>query len=332
MVLVLSRRDVEASLSMAECIASQEAAFRAHAQGRAAVPARVSMPVNPHHGLFVAMPARVDMTADGGADAMVAKILTFYDQNPARLRRPAITGVVLVHDSQNGALLAIIDAGSLTALRTAAASGLATRYLARKDTATLAVLGTGPQADAHVDAVLAVRPIREVRVLGRDRARLSTFVDRVQARTGIPTAAHESVRSAVEGADVIVTATSARDSIVSRQWISAGAHINCVGSGIPDRRELDDDTVRDAKIIVDTRESALAEAGDLLIPIARGVMTSESIHAELGEIVTGARPGRESDSEITLFKSVGVALQDAAAAARAYERAIAGGLGQRIEL
>jgi ornithine cyclodeaminase/alanine dehydrogenase-like protein (mu-crystallin family) len=285
-------------------------------------------------GLYIAMPSYLGQAPPaepGQSGAMAVKVLTFYPGNPAA-GRPAIVATVLLHDPQTGALLAIMDGALLTGLRTAAGSAVATKYLARVEAATVGILGSGVQAEAHLLAMREIRPIQNAWVYSRDRDRRTEFAERMAARLGLEVTPVSSARAAVEGADIVVTATTAREPIVDGDWFAPGVHINCVGSGIPDRRELDDKIVLRSKIVVDTRASALEEAGDLLIPIAKGLMSKEAIHADLGEILTGQKVGRSNDTEITLFKSVGVALQDVAAAAWAYRRAKALGLGQEVNL
>jgi alanine dehydrogenase len=320
---------------MAECIASQEHAFREHGLGTAQTPHRLGLKVPGQDGLYIAMPShlgQLPLSDDGDlVGAMAVKVLTFYPGNPAT-GRPAIVATVLLHNPNTGALLAIMDGAWLTGLRTAAGSAVATKFLARADAATVGIFGSGVQAETHLIAMCEVRPIRTAWVYSRDRDRRTGFAERMAACLGIEVTPVSSARAAVEGADIVVTATTAREPIVEGAWFAPGAHINCVGSGIPDRRELDDQIVQRAKIVVDTYTSAMEEAGDLLIPMSKGLITREALHAELGEILTGQKTGRTDEQEITLFKSVGVALQDVAAAAWAYRRAKALGLGQEVNL
>jgi alanine dehydrogenase len=319
---------------MAECIASQEQAFREHGLGTVQVPHRLGLKVPDQDGLYIAMPAylgQIPLSGEDQVGAMAVKVLTFYPGNPAA-GRPAIVATVLLHDPNSGALLAIMDGASITGLRTAAGSAVATKYLARADAATVGILGSGVQAETHLVAMREVRPVRTAWVYSRDRDRRTEFAERMAARLGIEVTPVSSARAAIEGAEIVVTATTAREPIADGDWFAPGVHINCVGSGIPDRRELDDKTVlRCSKIVVDTHASALEEAGDLLIPIAKGLLTKEAIHADLGEILTGQRSGRTDEQEITLFKSVGVALQDVGAAAWIYRRALELGLGQKVD-
>ncbi len=336
MVLLLTRSDIETALPMAECIASQEAAFREHGQGTAHIPHRLSLPVASQDGFYIAMPAHLEQMPLGESTqsgAMAVKVLTFYPDNPARLGRPGITATVLLHNPNTGALLAIMEGSSITGLRTAAGSGVATKYLARPEAAVVGILGSGVQAESHLAAMCAVRPIQAAWVYSRDRDRRSEFAERMAERFGIEVRPVSTARAAVEGADIVITATTAREPVVEGDWFAPGTHINCVGSGLPDRRELDDQTIlRCAKIIVDTHASAGAEAGDLLIPISRGVISQTAIQGDLGDLLAGRCAGRTDDAEITLFKSVGVALQDVGAAAWAYRQAKALGLGQVVDL
>jgi alanine dehydrogenase len=327
MALLLTRYEVEAALPMAECIASQEYAFREHGLGNAQTPHRLGLKTPGQDGLYIAMPSYLGGDPSG---AMAVKVLTFYPNNPAA-GLPAITATVLLHDPNTGALLAIMDGASITGLRTAAGSAVATKYLARAEAATVGILGSGVQAETHLVAMCAVRPVQTAWVYSRDRDRRTDFAERMAARLGIEVTPVSSTRAAVEGAEIVVTATTAREPIVDGDWFAPGVHINCVGSGIPDRRELDDKIVQRAKIVVDTYASALEEAGDLLIPMAQGLLTKEAIHADLGEILTGQKAGRTDEAEITIFKSVGVALQDVGAAAWIYRRAKELGLGQVVD-
>lgn len=330
MALLLTRVDVEAALPMAACIASQEEAFAAHARGRLQSPERPVIRVAAHDGLYLAMAAY--MEPDGGAEAMAVKVLSFYDGNPFRFGLPSIASTVLLHDPRDGRLLAILEGSSITGLRTAGGSAAATKRLARSGARVLAVLGAGVQAEAHVLAMCEVRPVREVRIFSRTAARREALVARLGGRLGVSIVAVDAAEAAIRGADIICTTTTAASPIVRSEWIAPGAHVNAVGSGLPNRRELDDETVKRAKIVVDTRHSALREAGDLLIPIAGGVIDETHIHAELGEVLIGAKSGRADESELTIFKSVGVGLQDVAAAAYAYAGARSRNLGTTVEL
>lgn len=333
MTLVLTRKDVEVALPMAECIVSQEHAFREQALGTAHTPHRLNMPVPGQDGLYIAMPSLLEQipVSDNQTGAMVIKVLTFYPNNPSRKNRPAIAATILLHDPQTGAPLAIMDGAWITGLRTAAGSAVATKYLARVDASVVGLLGSGLQAETHLMAMCEVRPIKKVLVYSRNPENRETFATRMAKQLDIEVIPVQSAQEAVEGVDIVVTATSAREPIVDGDWFAEGVHINCVGSGIPGRRELDDKIVQRAKIVVDTHGSAMEEAGDLLIPMSKGLITAEAIHASLGEIIIGQQSGRTNEKEITLFKSVGVALQDVAAATWVYKQAKSLSLGQSID-
>ena len=232
-------------------------------------------------------------------------------------RNKLIAGVaaaVLVLDAQTGIPLALLDGTSLTRLRTGAASGLETQLLAHEDASVLAVIGTGRQARTQVEAILAVRPIHEIRLYSRSSA--APFAQEVEAKTDITVIVAQTAHEALSGADVVVTATNSSVPIIYAADLAPGAHINGIGSFTPVMREVASDVVVRSKIVVDHRESAWAEAGDLIIPRDEGLITEDDVYAEIGEIATGKLPGRTSADEITFFKSVGNAVQDAAVAGR----------------
>jgi ornithine cyclodeaminase len=225
-----------------------------------------------------------------------------------------------------------MDAASITAIRTAAVSGVATRLLARKDARVLAILGAGVQARSHLDAMMAVRPFSTVRVWSRTRAHAQAIADRAVATYGVEASVSSDAAGAVRGANVICTVTASREPVLCGEWLDAGAHVNAVGASLPTTRELDTEAVRRARIVVDRRESALNEAGDILIPMREGAIDAGSIVAELGELIIGARRARQSEREITLCKSLGIAVEDLACAHDLRLRAIDTGRGTWIEL
>lgn len=258
-------------------------------------------------GVTLFMPAYLGRTQDLGA-----KIVSFYGDNPRR-GLPAISAVVLVFDSETGMPKALMDAGYLTALRTGAASGLATELLARRDATVLTIFGAGAQAPLQIDAIRCVRPIREVRVVSRRRESAQRLADQIQ---GVEVRVFEDRSAAVAGAHIIIAATTSTTPVFDGHDVEPGTHINGIGSYTPEMQEVDATVVQRAKIVVDSREAALAEAGDLIIPLRQKTIRQDQVYAELGEIVNGTKPGRTSDTEITFFKSVGVAVQDVAVARR----------------
>lgn len=294
-VLILSESEVESLLPMAECIDVMEDALRALARGDVAQPLRSKLMPPGAGGLLGLMPA-YRAPYFGLKEVCVV---------PGRH-----VGAVLLHSAETGELLAIINAETVTAIRTAAVSAVATRLLAREDASVLTILGTGTQAKRHREAIPLVRPIRDIRMVGRN----------------------DAAEAAVRGADIVVTATSSREPVVRREWLSRGVHINAVGSSIPTTRELDAATVAAASLFVDRRESTVNESGDYLFALREGAISGpDHIRAELGEILAGTAEGRQSTEEITLFKSLGLAIEDLAAAAHVFEKAGPLGTGTWVE-
>jgi len=238
---------------------------------------------------------------------------------------------VLLFDTHTGGLLAMIDASSITAIRTAAVSGLATRLLAREDAGDLALLGSGVQASAHLEAMRAVRTLRRVRVCSASLLRAQAFARHHEKILGFPIEAVTTAKEAVSGADLICTATPSREPVLLGDWIAAGAHVNAVGACFPAARELDTEAVVKSRLYVDRRESTLTEAGDFLIPKAEGAIGDDHIVGELGEILAGRVAARRSRDELTLFKSLGIAIEDLAAAHRIHARARASGKGIAVD-
>ncbi|MBU0740783.1 ornithine cyclodeaminase [bacterium] len=327
MPLLLSRKDVEAVLSMDACLAAVETAFSELARGNADMPQRTVISVPGHKGLFLGMPAHI-----GGDDEVLGlKVVTVYPDNPGK-GLPTIFGTLLLCDPTSGRTIAIMDAGYLTAVRTGAASGVATRYLAREDSKVCTIFGAGGQARKQLEAVHLVRPLEKIYVLDTVTGTRDAFVSEMGALLGVAIEAAEDAEAAVKAADIVVTASSSPVPVFDGDWLRPGTHVNNIGSHSPGARELDTRTIVRAKFVADLKEANLAEAGDILIPIAEGAVTEEHIHASLGEIVVGAKPGRENDEEITVFKSCGLAIQDVSSARVVYAAARAAGVGQDVEL
>jgi alanine dehydrogenase len=253
----------------------------------------------------------------GNPKVLGAKLISVFPANRA-IGMESHQGVVALYDTENGRLLAIVDASAITGVRTAAVSGLATRFMANEDAGDLAILGSGTQARFHLDAMRAVRRIRRVRVWSRTLENARKFAEEHAERCGVPITAVASARDAASGADLICTATASHEAILEGAWLRPGAHVNAAGASVPDFRELDAAAVRAARIVVDLRESALNEADDLRVPLRDGVITEDHIVAELGDVVSGSIAGRTSNGEITMFKSQGLAIEDLAAAYEVY--------------
>jgi ornithine cyclodeaminase/alanine dehydrogenase len=335
-VLILTRREIASLLTMRDAIGAVEEGFRQLALGKVVMPQRVATAVTPHQGLHLSMPAFVEGKAPPGAPsgpgALTVKIVTVYSENLPRYGLPTIQGVLLLHDAANGRLLAMMDAEHLTAVRTGAASGVATKHLARPDAHHVAIFGAGAQAGPQLEAVCAARPIERVLVVTHSGARDASFCAQMSNKLGIDVMATRDAQLAVEQADVICTATNATTPVFNGGWIRPGAHINAVGAYTAQMRELDTTAVRRSRVFVDHHPAAQSEAGDLLIPIANGELAYDHVAGALGDLVIGRVAGRSNSEEITLFKSVGLAVQDAVTAALVYKLALERGLGQQVEL
>jgi ornithine cyclodeaminase len=261
------------------------------------------------------------------------KAVTVFPRTDPR-EEPTHQAAIAVLEPSTGRMVGLVDGTSITEIRTAAVSAVATRYMAAPDASVLAVLGAGAQAEAHLGAIGYVRPIREIRVWSRNPARAAALAERASGDGAVaaPVAAVASARDALDGADIVVTATSSHEPVLRRDWLRPGAHVNAVGSCIPIARELDAETVAAARVIVDSRDAALKEAGDLLLAMADGRVGPDHIAGELGDVIVGRRAGRTAPEEITVFESLGLGVEDVAAAALVLERAEARGLGAVVEL
>lgn len=329
-ILVLSEADVYRTLPMRECIPLMADALKALTEGKAFVPLRMVVRLPDGSGLLGIMPGHMS-DGDQGHPALGMKAVAIFPRNAAR-GLDTHQGAVLLLEADTGRLSAVMDAGAITAVRTAAVSAVATDHLARTDAHDLAILGAGIQARTHLEAIALVRSLQRVRVWSRTPERARNFVTEERRRYPFPIEATPTAEAAVRGADIVTTVTASPDPVLQGGWVKRGAHVNAVGSSLPTAREVDTNCICTARIFVDRRESALAEAGDLLIPIREGALTADAIVAELGEVVAGRAPGRRSDDELTLFKSLGLAVEDVAAAAHVVRRARTAGVGTRAPM
>ena len=325
-IRVLSSTDLRRALPMPAAIETMKEAFVELSAGRVTMPTRAHIDVPDHDGTALFMPSYGARFGRIGV-----KIVNVFGANGAR-GLPAIQGLVCLFDSETGTPLALLNGTHLTALRTGAASGAATDVLARADASTAAILGAGVQGRTQLEAVCAVRPIRKAWVYDVRPEAAEAFAEEMGAALGAEVTAVSSARQAVREADVICAATVSVRPVFADADLAPGTHINAIGSYQPHVQEIPAETMQRALVVVDHRASALTETGDLIIPIEQGLMQDSDVHAELGEIVAGQVPGRTSEDEITLFKSVGVAIQDLAAATRALEQAQATGLGRIVEI
>ena len=328
MALLLTRKDVEALLPMSEAMAAVELAFREHALGNVLMPLRTSIRPPAHNGVNLGMPAYIG----GEVDALGLKVVSVYGENPGRFGLPTVIATVLLNDPRSGALLAVMDGTWLTAMRTGAASGVATKYLARPDANVATVLGAGVQGRTQLMAASEARPLKRAYVYDIDSERSRAYAVEMSPRLNLEVIPTTDLRTAIESADILLAASNAHEPVFPGEWLRPGTHINGVGSHAPKARELDSTTVQRSLLIVDQRVACMAEAGDVLIPIQEGVISEAHIHAELGQVLVGQATGRTANEQITLFKSVGLALQDVATAARIYTLAQQQGAGMQIPL
>lgn len=328
MVLVLTRLDIESILTMKDTMTAVEEAFRQLDLGTVEMPLRPVIRPKEYSGLVTFMPAYI-----GGMGALGMKLVTAYPENPAKHNLPTILGTVLLNDPRTGALLAIMDGAWITAMRTGAASGVATKYLAREDSRTVGIFGAGVQAKTQLMAVKEARNVKEAKAYDVVPENARKFSEEMTEKLGISVFAEKNPADLVSGSDIVIAATTSKVPVFNGDWLKEGAHVNGIGSHHgPGIRELDDVTIKRAKVVVDQRDACLKEAGDLMDPISKGVVTRDHIYAELGEIVSGKKKGRTSNSEITVFKSVGLAIQDVSTAVKVYELAKTRGIGNTIEI
>jgi ornithine cyclodeaminase/alanine dehydrogenase len=313
---------------MEDCLQAVETAFSELAHGRAVMPQRAVIPISAHKGIYLAMPAYIG----GDMDALGLKVVTAYPDNPSKHKLPTVLGTLLLCDPATGKAVAIMDAGYLTAVRTGAASGVATKYLAREDAKTCVIFGAGVQARKQLEAVHITRKLDKASVIDIVKDASESFASEMSAQLGLDVVPTEDVEGSVREADIVVTASSSHDPLFDGNWLKPGTHVNNIGSHTPDARELDTTTVKRSKYVADLKEANLAEAGDILIPIQEGAVTEDHIYASLGEIVIGEKPGRENPEEITVFKSCGLAVQDASTALAVYNAAREKGIGTKVEL
>ncbi|MFD5721691.1 ornithine cyclodeaminase family protein [Streptomyces sp. NPDC127036] len=328
-MLVLGRSQVEALIDMDALIDALAQAMADLSAGRASAPDRIAVLVPEKEGFLAAMPGYAPSTG-----VLMTKLVSLFPRNAGTLL-PTHQAVIVVFDPATGAPSALLDGTAVTAARTGACSALSARLLAREEATVLAVLGTGVQARSHARAMCRVRPIREVRVAGRDPAKAAALATELTSVLDADVQAVPTYSEALDGAHVAAATTHALEPVVHRPWLTPGVHVTSVGYN-PAGREIDDATIADALVCVESRHAALAPfpagSNDLLMPIRHGIITPEHVHAELGELVSGDKPGRTSPDQITLYKSVGVAVQDAVAAALVVTAARMRSVGEEIML
>ncbi len=325
-VLIINQSEVQQLLPMNECLEVMAAALKTLARGEAILPLRPVLWLPEKIGALGMMPSYL-----GDIKAMGLKVVSVFPGNHGT-EYDSHQGAVLLFETAHGRLLAIVDASEITAIRTAAVTGVATKLLAREDAGDLAILGSGVQARTHLEAMLLARKIKRVRVWSRNLEHGTEFAEHESRRHKIAVEPMATVREAVAGADIICTTTAAREPVLMGDWIAPGAHVNAVGSSVAFTRELDTAAVVKSRLFVDRRESTVNEAGDFLFPKKEGAIGDDHIQGEIGELLLGKIAGRKSAREITLFKSLGLAVEDLASAHHIYMKALEKGMGVSLEL
>ncbi len=324
--LVLDASDVRRLLPMETCIDLMADALATLGRGEAVNPLRQVLRLPGGSGILGVMPGSM-----AAPEVFGLKVISVFFANHGT-EYDSHQGVVLLFETEHGAPVAVVDASEITATRTAAVSGVATRLLAREDAGDLAILGSGVQARSHLDAMACVRDLRRVRIWSPTRENRETFARDQAIRHGIPVEATETAEAAVHDADIVCTVTAASEPVLEGEWLAAGAHVNAVGASVPTARELDTAAMQRSRLFVDRRESAENEAGDYLIPLGQGEIDEDHILGEIGELLLGEAEGRTTSDDVTLFKSLGLAVEDLASAYHVYRRAQEEGAGAPIAI
>ena len=312
--LFINKEKIAFLLPMEECIEVMEKMFRSLAAGECLQPLRNIMRLPDGSGVLGMMPGHAAKLG-----VMGIKVISVFHANK-EAGFPSHQGIVMLFDAKNGQPLMLFDALEITAIRTAAASAVATKLLARDNSSTLAIIGSGEQAKRHIEAMLLVRNIKQVNLWSRNENNAKHLANELSAEYNIPVHIKKNVQQAVEHADIICTVTASKEPVVMGDWIAAGTHINAVGSSIAAARELDTATIVRSRLFTDRYESLFNEAGDFLIPKKEGAITDDHVKAEIGEVLSGTKKGRENNEEITVFKSLGIATEDIFSAYHIYEK------------
>ena len=326
MALLLDRQTIQGLLDMDKMIGILEQAFGELASGSAVMPQRTAVADPSVNGWYAFMPAQLRSMG-----ALGVKSVTVYKDNPSTHSLPVTLATIVLMDSRTGQTLAVMDGGYITAMRTGAVTGLATKYLARDDARVAGVMGSGVQARTQLWGMASGADIEKALAFSLDPPEAQrTFADDAAEMLGIPVEVAQSGEDLVRSVDVLSLATTATTPIIDVDWVQPGLHINGIGSHAVGVREIDTATMVRSKLVCDNVDACLAEAGDVQIPIEEGAMTADDIYGEIGELITGAKPGRESDEEVTIFKSVGLSIQDISAAHYVYQRALEEGVGMEF--
>lgn len=326
-ILILGDREVRALLTMRDAIKTVEEAFKEKNLGKVQTPLKTYLFYEKYNGDHRFMPAYLEKL-----DVAGVKIVNTHPENRRKYGLPTVAGIIVLASPETGELLAILDATWITVVKTAAASAVATKYLARDNAETLGLVGAGLQAIAHLEALAQVMKLKEVNVWSRTRETAEKFIQRMTKQySKVKFTIAEDVGEVVKNSDVVATITPSRQPIVMVDWVKPGTHINAMGADAPGKQELSPEILRKAKIVVDDLEHS-SHSGEINVPLAQGLISKENIYGEIGEIVLGRKPSRTSPSEITVFVSTGVAIQDIAVAEIIYRKAVMQGFGTKIDL
>ncbi len=326
-ILILKEEDIKQVFTMQEAIKAAKDSLISYSSGDAIIPLRTNIDVKEASGNSLYMPGY-----SAASKALGIKIVSVYPNN-ANKGIPSVPATMILLDEETGQVCAMMDGTYLTRVRTGAVSGAATELLSRKDSEIFALFGTGGQAESQVEAVLAVRNIKEIRIFGLNKERTQTFAKKISDKFNVKCIVADSSADAIKNADIITSVTTTKTPVFDGKLLKEGAHINGVGSYTPDMHEIDEYTVLNAsKIYVDTREGVLSESGDFIIPINAKKCSEDIVTGELGELLLGKTPGRESDKEITFFKTVGTAVLDIVTAKMIYLKALELNIGESIEM
>ena len=326
-ILLLGDREVRALLTMEDAIKAVEDVFKEKNLGRVQTPLKTFLFYEKYNGDHRFMPAYLEKLDIAGV-----KIVNTYPENRKKYGLPTVAGIIVLATPKTGEILAILDATWITVVKTAAASAVATKYLARNNSETLGLVGAGLQAIAHIEALAQVMKLKKVKVWSRTRETAEKFLQRMTKQCSeIRFSMAKDVKEAVKDSDVVATITPSRQPVVMVDWVKSGTHINAMGADAPGKQELDPEILKKAKIVVDDLEHS-SHSGEINVPLAQGIISEEDIYGEIGEIALGRKPGRASTNEITVFASTGVAIQDIAVAEVVYRKAVTRGFGTKIDL
>jgi ornithine cyclodeaminase len=325
-MLVLSEKEVQSLIDIDELIEALEQAHIQYSTGKAVMPVRLVVPLPQIQGRITSMPGYLSEDK-----ALGMKVVTYFQNNP-RQNLPAILATIMLFSTETGKMIAAVDGSYITAIRTAGASAMATKALANPQAPVLGILGAGVQARAHIRALCHIRKFNKIKIYSPSGTSAMTVKKDLEPKVGVDIEVAGSAEEAVWNSDLVVTVTTAKEPILKPDWLVPGAHINAVGSHRPDLREIDGATLASSKVVVDSREAIMAECGDILLALKENSITGKNIHAEIGEVLARLKPGRTSAGEVTLYKSVGIAIQDVATARLVYHKALKRKVGTSVEV